>query len=61
MDCDNQWTRDLCTCVSEEHRDGDGAGVEELSRLSYVRIHVNDDDFITAGSKRREPGGKMSR
>ena len=25
---------DLCACVSEDHRDTEGAGLQELSRLS---------------------------
>jgi hypothetical protein len=33
---------DLCTYVSEEHRDGEGAGgLEELSRLPYTRKYIS--------------------
>ena len=32
---------DLYTCVIEEHRDGDGVVLQELSRLSYTRGYIS--------------------
>jgi hypothetical protein len=31
----------LCTCVSEYHRDGEGADLQELSLLSYTRKYIS--------------------
>ncbi len=33
--------RVLCVCVSEEHRDGEGVGCRDLSRLSYTRKYIS--------------------
>ncbi len=32
---------DLCACVSEYHRDGEGADWRELFRLSYTRRYIS--------------------
>ena len=31
----------LCACVSEYHRDGEGAGLQELSLPSYTRKYIS--------------------
>jgi hypothetical protein len=36
---------DLCASVSEERRDGEGAGLQELFRLSYTRRYISFADF----------------
>jgi hypothetical protein len=33
--------RVLCACVSEYHTDGEGAGSQELCRLSYTRKYIS--------------------
>ena len=36
---------DLCASASEERRDGEGAGLQELFRLSYTRRYISLADF----------------
>ncbi len=33
--------RVMCACVSEWHRVGEGAGLQDLSRLSYTRKYIS--------------------
>jgi hypothetical protein len=44
---------DLLSCVSEERRVGEGAGLQELSRLSYTRRYIGFADCVTPDP----PGG----
>jgi hypothetical protein len=37
---------DLCECVSEEHRNGESAGLQELSRLSDTRKAGRSSSFF---------------
>ncbi len=44
VSCDNK-CRDLCTCVREERRDGEGEVLKELSLLSYTRRYISLTDL----------------
>jgi hypothetical protein len=33
--------RVMCACLSEEHTDREGPGLEEVSRLSYTRKYIS--------------------